>query len=623
VVFVTGGGKPSAPALLARVRVAGRSVGTVWSMARERVAENPTLFVAQVATKAPHALSQRVTRAALAGLRGRTPSAARMFCYWLTGDRDSAVGEATAATRPGTPARVRRRLATVALAFDDPELAAAVVAGGGADGGTASHALSARIAWSTGDVDAALAAVRAGSDRDSRRLAERLAGEVALLDGSWADRYRDAAPRSAGRPRTVLHLLTNSLPHTRSGYTMRTHRIAVAQRDRGITPHAVTRIGYPASIGSLVSNDHDVVDGITYGRLLAASLPLRADARLDRQTDLLVAEIERIRPAVLHTTTHYVNGLSALVAARRTGLPLVYEARGFLEESWVSRQPDAEVAAASRRFALWRERETACMAAADVVVTLGDVMKDEIVRRGIDPGKVVVVPNAVDESFLTPPPGREETRAELGVGADEVLVGTVTSVVGYEGLDTLVAAVADLRAAGVPIRLLVVGDGVARPALERRARALGAAVTFTGRVPASEVRRHHAALDVFVVPRRDERVCRLVTPLKPVEAMASGLPVVASDLPALSELVRHEHTGLLVPPERPDALAAALRRLVEDPRLRSSLGAAGRAHVAERRTWTRVAAQYDDIYARVAGEDRWYGSSTAGVPQTEGEVSGA
>jgi glycosyltransferase involved in cell wall biosynthesis len=623
VVFVTGGDKPSGPALLTRARVAGRSVGTVWSMARERVAENPTLFLAQVATKAPHALSQRVTRAALTGLRGRTPSATRMFCYWLTGDRERATAEATAASEPGTPARLRRRVATVALAFDDPALAASVVADGSADGGTASHALSARIAWSTGDVDTALAAVRSAPDRDSRRLAVRLAGEVALLDGSWEDGHGEAAPRSAGLPRTVLHLVTNSLPHTRSGYTIRTHRIAVAQRERGIDAHAVTRLGYPASIGSLVSTDRDVVDDITYRRLLSASLPIRADARLARQTDLLVEEIRRIRPAVLHTTTHYVNGLSALAAARRTGLPLVYEVRGFLEESWVSRQPDAETAAASRRFTLWRERETACMAAADVVVTLGDVMKDEIVRRGIDPGKVVVVPNAVDEVFLSPPPGRDRTRAELGVSADEVLVGTVTSVVGYEGLDTLVDAVAALRAQGVPVRLLVVGDGAARPALERRARHLGAGVIFTGRVAPEEVRRHHAALDVFVVPRRDERVCRLVTPLKPVEAMASGLPVVASDLPALSELVRHEHSGLLVPPERPDALAAALRRLVEEPRLRSSLGAAGREHVAERRTWTRVAAQYDNIYARAAGEAGWYGPSTAGVPRTEGEVSGA
>ncbi|HEY0485769.1 MAG TPA: glycosyltransferase family 4 protein [Mycobacteriales bacterium] len=620
---MTAGDSTSGPALLGRARVAGRSVGTVWSIARERVVENPTLFVAQVAARVPHSVSQRVTRTALAGLRGRGPSAARMLCYWLTGDRDRAVAEATAASRPGIPPRVRRRVATVALAFDDPALAASVVSDG--EGGTSSPAMSARIAWSTGDVDAAVAAAASGRDRDSRRLAERLSGEVALLDGSWADRHRGGgAPVPAGgRPRTVLHLVTNSLPHTRSGYTIRTHRIAVAQRERGMAAHAVTRIGYPASIGSLVSTDRDVVDGIAYRRLLSASLPIRADARLDRQTDLLVAEIERVRPSVLHTTTHYVNGLSALAAARRTGLPLVYEARGFLEESWVSRQPDAERAAESRRFALWRERETACMAEADLVVTLGEVMKDEIVRRGIDPEKVVVVPNAVDESFLTPPPDRARTRAELGVADDEVLVGTVTSVVGYEGLDTLVDAVVELRGRGVPVRLLVVGDGVARPALERRARALGAAVTFTGRVAPAEVRRHHAALDVFVVPRRDERVCRLVTPLKPVEAMASGLPVVASDLPALSELVRHEESGLLVPPERPDALARALQRLAADPRLRSSLGAAGREHVAGRRTWSRVAAQYDDIYARVAGESRWYGPAGAGIPRPEGEVSGA
>jgi glycosyltransferase involved in cell wall biosynthesis len=322
---------------------------------------------------------------------------------------------------------------------------------------------------------------------------------------------------------------------------------------------------------------------------------------MDQQLELLMAEIERFRPAVLHTTTHHVNGECALAAGRRAGIPVVYEVRGFLEETWLSKQPDRAAAARSERYRMWRDRETACMAGADLVVTLGEGMREEIVGRGIPAEKVLVIPNAVDEVFLTEPPGRDTTRRELGIADDEVLVGTVTSIVDYEGLDLLVDAVGQLRDRGLPVRLLIVGDGVARAALERRAAPLGDAAVFTGRVPHSEVRRYHAALDVFVVPRRDERVCRLVTPLKPVEAMAGGRPVVASDLPALRELVTDGETGVLVKPEDATALADGLAQLSTDRALRCTLGTAARDAVARSRTWARNAERYREAYQALAG----------------------
>jgi len=151
----------------------------------------------------------------------------------------------------------------------------------------------------------------------------------------------------------------------------------------------------------------------------------------------------------------------------------------------------------------------------------------------------------------------------------------------------------------VPARALIVGDGPERGALQRQAAQLGLDAVFTGRVPMNRVRDYHAVLDVFVVPRTPDRVCQLVTPLKPVEAMASGLPVVVSAVKALGEVVRDKVTGLQVPPQDPGALADALQQLLEHPELRSELGGNAREQVARDRTWAHNAARYRDAYTRL------------------------
>ncbi len=160
---------------------------------------------------------------------------------------------------------------------------------------------------------------------------------------------------------------------------------------------------------------------------------------------------------------------------------------------------------------------------------------------------VIIVPNGVSESFLRPLPDGAALRASLGIQPDEHVVGLVSSLVAHEGIGTLLEAVKILNDRGVKTRALIVGDGPERTALQRQAAALGLNAIFTGRVPSAKVRDYHAALDVFVVPRTPDRVCQLVTPLKPVEAMASGLPVVVSSVRALSEIVSDRRDRPAVP----------------------------------------------------------------------------
>jgi glycosyltransferase involved in cell wall biosynthesis len=300
---------------------------------------------------------------------------------------------------------------------------------------------------------------------------------------------------------------------------------------------------------------------------------------------------------VLHAATDHSNGRVALALRETFGLPVVYEVRGFLEDTWLTqapgRGPGDDVYRARRAL------ETHCMREADLVLTLGRAMKAEIVARGVPEDRVLIVPNAVDEAFLAPLPDGAPVRRRLGIAPDELVVGTVSTLAPHEGIGTLLHAGAALRRRGIPLRLLIVGDGPEGPALRALAARLGlddGTALFTGRVPHAQVRHFHAVLDVFAVPRTDERVCRLVTPLKPVEAMASGLPVAASDLGALRELIEPEVNGRLILPTSPQSWAEGLETLLYSRKQRAELGAAARATVVRDRTWNRVAATTREAY---------------------------
>ncbi|MFI2103082.1 glycosyltransferase family 4 protein [Isoptericola sp. NPDC019693] len=492
--------------------------------------------------------------------------------------------------------------------------------------GTSGEAGRLRTAWQEGDVASLRAA--APTTRAGRRVRASLLSQVAVLEDDrrpemshdadgFPGRAGEKTPRtgpgeispSAG-PAAVHHHLTNSLPHTQSGYTLRTHAILTAQRAAGHRVTATTRAGYPLMVGALAARGADVVDGVTYRRLVPRSLPADHRRRAADGSALLARALDDARPDVVHATTPWTTGEAARAAATRAGLPWVYEVRGLPEETWAAAHPTPEGrerAAASERFALLRARETDLALTADHVVTLSGTMRDELVGRGVPRERITVVPNAVDAALLAPAPTPAEARAALGLRTARFVVGTVSSVVGYEGLDTVLRTVALLRSRGVDVSALIVGDGVDRPRLLRLAAELGLGehALLPGRVPRDVARTYLAALDVVLVPRRPDRVTRLVTPLKPVEAMALGRPVVASDLPALAEVLSPlelgtggSPAGVLVDPDDTEAWADAVARVLDDDAHRAALVEAGR-RVAAERTWERLVGRYADVYARL------------------------
>lgn len=394
---------------------------------------------------------------------------------------------------------------------------------------------------------------------------------------------------TAGSQPRVLHILTNSLPFTQSGYTLRSHRVLTSLQEIGIDIKAVTRFAYPVVIGHIPLDQEQRVNGVAYQQLLSWSYPRRRQERNDVAVRLIVDAAREFEATVLHTTTNYANALIVARAAQILGVPWVYEVRGELESTWVSRFPDSDQPAAfeSEFYRLARDAETRSMKSANAVIALSEVSRRNLVRRGIDAEKIRVVPNAIEDEDLDRQFDKSKIRKHLGLG-DGTIVGTVTSVVEYEGLDTLVRAVPMLP---LDTTILIVGGGRSLPELEKLAASLGVSnrVIFAGRQPNDNIWKWYAALDAFVVPRKDTEVTRNVTPIKAVLAQALDVPVVASDLPAIREV-----TGGLAeyfPPGDVVGFTAAISRALETPKDPGLT----RAWLADR-TWSSNAKRYQDLY---------------------------
>ena len=442
---------------------------------------------------------------------------------------------------------------------------------------------------------------------DSVTLAQRqreLEGRLQETEPGWLPRI--SGPRKAIEPRTqnvVMHLLKASLPERQSGYTIRSRETLHAQRAAGLEPFVVTPVGYPPAHDGVTVTDLELVDDIPHHRLQpgTATYGLSSDAILSRTAAMAAEVARRERPAIIQAASGHRGYEIALVGlALREHLvrPLVYEVRGFLESAWTSDPDLAESAEWSRRR---YATELRVMAGADAITTLSIAMRDELLERGAPAAKIVVVPNGIDPSAFSPMRPDAGLRRRYGL-QERWVFGYVSNMDHVrEGHETLIDAAAQMVRAGRAVTCLLVGDGTRRASLEARAAAsgVGDAVVFTGRVPYAEVPAHYALLDAFVVPRLPDRAARFVTPLKPYEAMAMGLPLVVSEMPALTEIAAPDERGLSFPVGDVPALVATLEQLMDRPELGDRMGAAGRAWVLTERTWAADGQRYRELYSSV------------------------
>jgi glycosyltransferase involved in cell wall biosynthesis len=429
----------------------------------------------------------------------------------------------------------------------------------------------------------------------------RQRGRLRAHDPAWAPRaVPGIGPPGEGRPRRVLFLLESSLPHVHGGYALRSATVIAAAREAGAEPLAMTRLGFPASRGTRGVRGVETVEGVEHRRLDLPGLRHYTAVPLDRLVEAnaaLAGPIAReLRPDAIWAATPHLNGLVGLALRGRSRLPLVYDVRGFPEKSWA-----AEHGVTDEAYELRRAAETRVMRAADLVVTLSETMAAEIESRGVARERLLVLPHALEPQRRG---GVEEAAAEwagMGTPPGACLVGVVSSLRAYEGVGCLLEAVAAGRRRGARLRLVVAGDGPARAGLERRAGelGLGAEAVFAGRLSRERALALYPALDVVAVPRLDAEVCRAVTPLKAVEAMAMGSCLAMSDLPPLRELAGGGERAMLVPPGDPARLGAALAELASAPQKRSSLGRAAAAWAATECSFPRLVAATGSALARL------------------------
>ena len=425
-------------------------------------------------------------------------------------------------------------------------------------------------------------------------------GKLQQYDAGW--RPALPGPRVPSQPVAsdlVTTLWVNALPEIQSGYTLRSRSIALGLQGAGLRVQAVTAAGFPQGSGRLDHPEHRLLGDLDVWRIGGTGGGLSPSELSNVTAAGLAHVIDESGSGVVISTTPYLTAATALAVARSRKRKMIYEVRGFLEETWVSR---AGVGAdTSELYLRWRDAETRTMRNADAVVTLSDGMRDEIVARGVSPERVFIIPNGVDVSNFVPQEPDIVLRAQLGIPEGVPVIGYIGSFVQYEGIPDLVRAAGLLRDQGVDFRLLIVGLGAdaGRISSAIDGANLKDLVVMPGRVPHAEVRRYHSLIDLFVVPRTADRVCQLVTPLKPYEAMAMGRCVVASDVAAIRQVVRDGETGRLANPEDPVALARVLRELIEAPQLREKLGATAQEWVRKERSWEAIGAAYADVVHRV------------------------
>ena len=389
----------------------------------------------------------------------------------------------------------------------------------------------------------------------------------------------------------ILHVLDHSIP-LHSGYTFRTLSILREQKMLGWeTVHLTTPKQGPTKIES------EDADGLTFYRTPSEKgVGLLAQMRLTARR--LRKVIQQTQPDIIHAHSPVLNALPSLWEGWRLGLPVVYEMRASWEDAAVDHGTTVE---GSLRYKISRALESFALKRADHITTICEGLRGDILSRGIPADRITVIPNAVDaNSFRFGVEADPALRQRLGLNGVTVL-GFAGSFYGYEGLELLLEAVRRLLPKHPDLKVLLVGGGPQEEALRAQTQSNGLQdrVIFTGRVPHADVQRYYELIDVLAYPRLPIRLTELVTPLKPLEAMAQGRIFVASDVGGHRELIRHGETGFLFPAGNAGALETAIDTVLANRDMWPRVKAQARQFVEQERTWTTSVARYAAVYAAV------------------------
>lgn len=450
----------------------------------------------------------------------------------------------------------------------------------------------------------------------------------------------------------VLHVLANSAPDV-NGYAIRSHDLLVSLREAEICqPIVLTSPFYPhkESMKKTVT-----VDGIRYDRSISKkafsnkkkkhgfnvpkNIPflIRAVRFLLYKSKLLIKQLfspflkrvvlfrrflgekklmrkfekdiilhaQKHKPDVIHAHTPFRVGLPALRAARKLGLPFVYEVRGMWEDSAVAQ---GRWKTSSIQYRYYRNQENMVIKKADEVIAIGTNLGKEVTDRNLRQTPLTIVPNAVGRKIASEPMAPEAVPLNvqnllqrLKLESSTLVVGYIGSLRALEGVDYTAEAVARCVTQGLDLRFLVCSSKANQDQLKQYCSDLNIdEISFIeGPYPHDEIVHFYDIIDIFVVSRPNTNVTRVVPPIKPLEAMVRMKPTLVSELPALCEIIEDGTTGLTFPAEDVNALSGVIMELAGNPSIREQVGKSARDFVLKNRTWPNVVGNYSRVYERI------------------------
>ncbi len=396
----------------------------------------------------------------------------------------------------------------------------------------------------------------------------------------------------------ILHVLDHSIP-LHSGYTFRTRAILEQQRKLGWETFHITGVKQGKS-----DSHKELVDGLEFYRTKQSGSILYKAPVLNQYATVLDLEkrlldvAKEIKPDVLHAHSPSLNGIAAIKVGKKLNIPVVYEIRAFWEDAAVDHGTTSE---GSLRYKITRALETYVVKNAGHITTICEGLRKDLITRGINDSKITLIPNAVHpDTFKFDQSANSELISKLEL-EDKTILGFIGSFYAYEGLDLVLNALAKIKEQITDVHLLLVGGGPQEKNLKQQVKDLHLEdiVTFTGRVPHSEVQDYYNLVDILIYARHKMRLTDLVTPLKPLEAMAQGKVFIASDVGGHKELIEDGVTGTLFKADDIDSLIAAIEKLISNKDSWQKLKENGREFVENVRSWENSVANYKDIYSRL------------------------
>jgi glycosyltransferase involved in cell wall biosynthesis len=409
----------------------------------------------------------------------------------------------------------------------------------------------------------------------------------------------------------VLHIIPKP-PYLDSGSGIRSKNILDHQKTFAEPVAIISPMFNPENFPS---NNPTVIDGIKYYHFLEKRIFVKKlyDLRITRTLTTFLHRREfpkyiyeiakKEKPNIIHSASPYTNGLPALSIAKLLNIPFVYEIRGLSDYTIES---PAKANRKDIRIAYRKRLENYVLRAANSIITLSKISKEDICKRGIKANKIFIVPNGIDRDFLDyTKPNIPDSLNRHNITNNKIKIGFIGSLKAVEDVITLLDAVAILKKQLIDnIILIIIGEGPMFSYFNNHTKNIGIQemVRFIGQVPHFEIKKYYSMLDIFVIPRLRNKMTETISPLKILEAMGLGIPVVGSDVGGITEIITDKVNGFLFKSQNPEDLAKVLIKLIHSKSLRKKVSDKAKIWVIENRKWENLIKIYQEVYKNLLNE---------------------